>query len=556
MEKLNKTTIFRATILALLISLAWSLRYLWEIAPPLDNAASLLRALIYMGIFAAFGISVNRRIIQPQVRFYLLSIAGLILFWMTVRTVRFLFVSEHSNVSHFLWYLYYLPILFIPTFSLFIAVGLGKPESYRTPWTICLLGIPSLLLFGLVLTNDLHQLVFSFPKAIPQASSIPLALHYKRELGYRLIAVWAFALSAGTLFMMMRKCRIKRSKKMLWLPFIPFALIIIYTVLYALDFNFIKTYLSDLTVTMCLLITAVLQACIHVGLIQSNTHYKDLFHVSTIGARITDEDYYTYVSSQGALSLPASVLKQTEISPLLLEGGIRLSGSPIAGGHVIWQEDIRELNETLERLADTNEFLQGENTALAEEYKTKGRLSQLEEQNRLYNLMLYQTREQVESLESLVENFAQVRDKEKESYLLSKITLLGAYIKRRNNLVFLSENREALPVSELGHCLRESMQNLDLFGISCEYEIDFEGEMEFAVLTDLYDVFQKIVEEVLETLSFLFVTITKEKGLPLMIMRLSSQKALPDFDIACLIIEKEGEGEWCLNYKPSREAQP
>ena len=159
MEKLNKTTIFRATILALLISLAWSLRYVWEIAPPLYNAASLLRALIYMGIFAAFGISVNRRIIQPQVRFYLLSIAGLILFWMTVRTVRFLFVSEHSNVSHFLWYLYYLPILFIPTFSLFIAVGLGNPESYRTPWTICLLGIPSLLLFGLVLTNDLHQLV-------------------------------------------------------------------------------------------------------------------------------------------------------------------------------------------------------------------------------------------------------------------------------------------------------------------------------------------------------------------------------------------------------------
>lgn len=35
MEKLNKTTIFRATILALLISLAWSLRYVWEIAPPL-----------------------------------------------------------------------------------------------------------------------------------------------------------------------------------------------------------------------------------------------------------------------------------------------------------------------------------------------------------------------------------------------------------------------------------------------------------------------------------------------------------------------------------------
>lgn len=556
MAKLNKSTILKVLILALLISFAWALRYVWEIDPPLDNWASLLRVLIYMGIFAAFGVSVNRRVIQPQVRFYLLALVGLMLFWMMVRTVKYLFVPDHSALSHFLWYLYYLPMLFIPTFSLFIAVGLGKPESYRTPWTIYLLGIPSLLLFLLVLTNDLHQAVFSFPKAIPQASSVSLASHYKRELGYWLIAVWALALSAGAILMMLRKCRIKRSKKILWLPLIPFALLTLYTVFYALDFHFIKTYFTDLTVTMCLLITAVFQACIHVGLIQSNTRYKDLFHASTIGTRITDEAYNTYLSSQGALNLPASVLKQTEISPFLLEGGLRLSGAAIAGGHVIWQEDIRELNETLERLANTNEFLEGENTALAEEYKTKSRLSQLEEQNRLCNLMFCQTREQVESLEGLVESFAEVRDKEEESYLLSKITFLGAYIKRRNNLIFLSENQEALPVSELGHCLRESMQNLDLFGIPCEYEIDFEGEMEFTVLTDLYDVFQRIVEGALETLSFLFVTITKEDGLPLMIMRLSSQKALPDFNLACLTVERESEREWRLTYKPPQEVQP
>lgn len=41
--------------------------------------------------------------------------------------------------------------------------SLGKPENYRLPKWTSLLYIPAVLLLLLVLTNDLHQLVFVFP---------------------------------------------------------------------------------------------------------------------------------------------------------------------------------------------------------------------------------------------------------------------------------------------------------------------------------------------------------------------------------------------------------
>ena len=54
-------------------------------------------------------------------------------------------------------------MLFIPLLCVFVALSLGKPENYRLPKWTSLLYIPTTLLLLLVLTNDLHQLVFVFP---------------------------------------------------------------------------------------------------------------------------------------------------------------------------------------------------------------------------------------------------------------------------------------------------------------------------------------------------------------------------------------------------------
>ena len=125
---------------------------------------SIVRALIYIGLLAAWGISVQTRIIQTQVRRYLLVIAGLMLLWLTLRTVKY--NTYHMTAERFLWYGYYLPMLFIPVLAVLVALSLGKPENYRLPKWTHFLYLPSALLFLLVLTNDLHQLVFFFPTGV------------------------------------------------------------------------------------------------------------------------------------------------------------------------------------------------------------------------------------------------------------------------------------------------------------------------------------------------------------------------------------------------------
>ena len=144
----------------------------------LDQFFTILRAAIYIGLFVAWGISVRSRIIQPQVRRYLTAVSALMIFWMTVRSIRYS-LEEALWVMRHLWYLYYLPMLFIPLLAVFIALSLGKPESFRLPkWTV-LLYIPTAALLLLVLTNDLHQLVFVFP-----ADAVVWMDDYHYAIGY------------------------------------------------------------------------------------------------------------------------------------------------------------------------------------------------------------------------------------------------------------------------------------------------------------------------------------------------------------------------------------
>lgn len=103
---------------------------------------SIVRALIYIGLLAAWGISVQTRIIQTQVRRYLLVIAGLMLLWLTLRTVKY--NTYHMTAERFLWYGYYLPMLFIPVLAVLVALSLGKPENYRLPKWTHFLYLPSL----------------------------------------------------------------------------------------------------------------------------------------------------------------------------------------------------------------------------------------------------------------------------------------------------------------------------------------------------------------------------------------------------------------------------
>lgn len=160
-ERKKKTlTIVGTVVLAVAVAYAFRLigngNYYFVLFP-------YLRSFIYIGLFIAWGISIRRRIVQKQVAQYLTGISVLLILWFTFRCAKY-FIFWQPTAIRYLWYLYYLPMLFIPILALLVALSLGKPDDYRLPKAACALWIISGALLLLVLTNDLHQLVFTFPE--------------------------------------------------------------------------------------------------------------------------------------------------------------------------------------------------------------------------------------------------------------------------------------------------------------------------------------------------------------------------------------------------------
>ena len=470
---------------------------------PFDWICAFLRSVIYIGLFTAWGISVRGRIIQPQVRRYLTSISGLMVFWVTARTIRYI-IAEDPWVLRHLWYLYYLPMLFIPLLAVFVALSLGKPERFRLPEWTNLLYIPTAALFLLVLTNDLHQLVFVFP-----ADAVVWANDYRHGIGYFLAVGWEIVCALTALVTMLVKCRIPHSRKVLFLPFVPAVLAVAYGVLYILRLTWLRVIAGDITVVFCLLITATLESCIQCGLIYSNTRYRELFDASTVGAQIADDDYQPYLTSQNARLIPEAVLRQTEDGPVLLPGGIRLCAAGIRGGHIFWQENVAELLNVLQQLNDTREELSEYSTLLEEENKQKQQRCELEEQKRLYAAMRQTVSPAMERLAALIDRLTETEDRESARVLHGRIAVLGAYIKRRSNLVFLSDETGMVSARELLLCLNESMSNLHLAGMDCAVSLDGEESMDGETAGRLYDFFEETVETAWESLPAVDVMVTR-----------------------------------------------
>lgn len=464
---------------------------------------STVRTLIYIGLLAAWGISVQTRIIQTQVRRYLLVIAGLMLLWLTLRTVKY--NTYHMTAERFLWYGYYLPMLFIPVLAVLVALSLGKPENYRLPKWTHFLYLPSALLFLLVLTNDLHQLVFFFPTGVLSTRE------YDYGIGYYVVLAWMVLCAAAALVIILAKCRIPQSRRYLWLPVVPFALALGYCAAYIKGVYWVWLLAGDLTVSMCLIITAIFESCIQCSLIQSNTHYAELFHASTIGALITDRDFSVACAAENARSVDSQTLMAAAESPVVTADGIRISEAPIRWGHVFWEDDISPMLAVLKELDDTREELQSYGSILQAENAQKARRKKLEEQERLYRAMQEKAAAPAVRLSNLAKALQGVQDADAARFLLWKMTVIGAYLKRRSNLIFLADRDGMVPVSEVALCLNESMDNLRLHVRRCASRLDFEGELRLETAAALYDFFEAAIELAMDDLSGAAANVTRKE---------------------------------------------
>ena len=481
------------------IAIAYACRMLakFDIGGP---AVNHIRTALYLLLFALWGFSLDRRIIQRQTLHCLRLTAALMLLWLILRTLKYSVVTD-LTAGRYIWYLYYLPMLFLPLLWAYIALSMGKSEDYCLSREIGMLSIIPAVLFLLVITNDLHQQIFAFKSGVP---GLPVSGTYSYRPLYFICLGWMVGCMAFSLVCLFRKIRIPSGERKRITPFVLGCAMLLYGILYLSGIPAVRWWFGDMNVMFCLLYAAIYESCIRCRMIPSNTGYVELFEASTLAACIADRSGRIVLRSRAA---GKDMTCPQEGQRIVRPDGMRISSAPISGGYAVWQDNVRQLAELRTRLNANKEEMERNKKKLKDTYLVQKSLHELTEKNRIYNELEAKHSRQTAQMRQMLARCESAGPAERRS-LLEKVLLLGTYIKRSANLYFLSSEYRWLPQQELRLTVDEAVRALTACGTECGVIYRTTEPMRASEVVRLFDLLEIVAETTVDDLRSLFISVS------------------------------------------------
>lgn len=464
---------------------------------------SYIRAALYLLLFALWGYSLDRRIIQTQALHCMRLTATLMLVWLVLRTLKYEVVTD-ITVARYIWYLYYLPMLFIPLFGVYIALSLGKSEKYRlTGKVVALAAIPAIL-FSLVITNDLHQQIFAFNSGIPGR---PDNYSYHHRYLYFICLGWMVGCMIFSLIRLLKKSRIKNGGKKTLMPFIIGCITILYGILYLTGLSAVRWWFGDMNVMLCLLYAAIYESCIRCRMIQSNTGYVELFEASTLAAVIMDRSGNVVIRSRAA---DEDMICPQDGTQIIRPDGTRISSAPINGGYVVWKDNVRPLTELRAQLSENKAQIKNNKEKLHEAYLIQKKLHELTEKRRIYDKLDLMYGDQINRIGQLLKQCENTETDEVHN-ILKRILLLGTYIKRSANLYFLSLEHELLSQQDIRLTVDEAVRVMNVCGTECSVVYYMTKPMHSEEVMRRFNLLKTVVETAVDGLNSIFICLSDDE---------------------------------------------
>ena len=523
------------------------LAYICRLARPenvfMRNIADQCRNCIYLGIYCAWVIYLEKHVVHKKMRRCLTAIGCLMVFWFFVRTVKFHILHDPLG-EHVCWYLYYIPMILIPVLGLAAAMFFGEKDEEKTVRRIKILLTVAVVLIVSVFTNDLHQMVFHFAKQPPFSDN-----DYSYGILFMVIQGWMLICLTGMEIILIRKSRIP-GKKQFWLPIIPGILLLGWNIGNIFRLPFIQTFAGDMTAVCCLLMAAIYQGCILCGLIQTNNRYFELFQTSGgLDAEITDYSFQRYYHSGDFPQLSPELRSMIVNRSFVQEQGIRINHIPIRGGHLFWSEDISVLLDQYQDIREQQEELTARNRLLKKTYQKEAERRKAEEQNRLLNMIQSQTAGQLELLSQLMDELEKTESRERYNWILGKIVVVGTYLKRRKNLVLTQYTSDGnlLTMEDLRQSIAESCDSLKLCKIRAAYYVE-SGDVQLNAddILKCYDTFEWLVEQLSDVMHSIFYRVSQINEDLRISVHIVSEADLRDLvsERPELKVQQEDENEW------------
>ena len=462
---------------------------------------SLLAHVILLSLVVFWGVSIIHRIIRKDLKLYLMMIAIFILFFLVVRMIKYGLTRNDDILNRYLWYSYYVSQCLIPPTLLLASLSIETKNGKPLKKTWYLIYLPAILLLTLIFTNDLHQLAFIFEYHNEEFS-------YRHGIVFYLALIWEILITIISLIVMIIKCQVSACRKKILIPIFTFlSCAFISTICFL--FNISSFKIPELLSFTCIMI---IESCIYIGLIPSNINYEKYFYHSMCSAFITDENLQVIYRSKSSPTLNKEQLKNAIISPIMIGKNTRFCGTKIHGGYAFRSEDLSLINEINMGLQETKQQIKEENDIIEAENEMKIERTKINEQKILYANVEAYTKDEINRLNNIL-LLKTINEKD----FIDKMRfacVLGAYIKRRSNLILLSKKNELMDVDELALSIKESISYLSSTNIECFLDFNLKGKIDGDILGLIYDFFEICVaiDPYLQA-SFLIHIYKKEKNI-------------------------------------------
>lgn len=441
---------------------------------------------ISLMIFSAWSIRIYYKVFDKTIKKYAISISVLLILWCTIKIIK------SFKGSNLLWYLFYIALIFMPTFYYLCSRYLVNKESKTNKYIIYTI---STLLLVLVLTNDFHQFVFKFDYK-----------DYRNYIGYFIVLFWIMYLLITSTINLLQKSKQEKSIKS-FIPFIPILIGLIYTILYVYEIPYFIRKIN-MTVVIGWLFVIGIENIFSMELIPNNLQYEKVFKNSYLPIAIVNNKgdlvYQTskkiHISKTILDEIKSEKVKEIYESPDNNDQVYEIGS--FKEGYSIIKKDFSKIEKLKQELKIKNEKLNKQRKSLINQKNIKDKLYEIKMNNEILERLEYKIDKNRSKIENILDNMEEANKDD-----LENIKYLISYCKRMSNLIISNYNNEIYNKEKMDVIFKELLEDSCSRGIYGVVNIDDNIILNSSVVTEIYE----ILFLIFQTISNVGVLVNIEK---------------------------------------------
>ena len=473
-------------------------------------------------LFSAWTIRLYYKIFDKKIRKYTNHIGGLMILLLSLRALRDYWIKDSSII----WYLYYIPLLFMPSLYYLCSRYIANKKNKITKW--CVYGISSILTI-LVLTNDIHGIVFDIQESTKS---------YSHRIGYFIILIWILALLfAATYNLVIQRRKYNKDKKYL-LAFIPIIIGIIYTTLYVINLFDIRR-ITDMSSVIGLLFFIGIEITLKLDLVPNNIEYAQIFKDSFLNIGIVSKNGEILYLSQSKINIPNEIITdiknncvKQEYTNINNENQIYVVQN-IKNNYSILKKDYSNIENIKKELKNTNEELKKQEKLLKNKKKIEDKLYELNMNKEIMQRLEQKIDSKRKKINEIIDNM-----NEPDIGKIQEVKFLVSYCKRMSNLIISNYNNETYSKDSLMLIIKELLEDSKIWNITGVVNLKNNLNITSTDVSDIYEILFNVFDNIRDISVLINID---EKTIRILI-------AKKDLELDAIIQEKLQE----LNFKLER----